>query len=66
MKILWKNVVWNLTIRYWYVLCYFFRGDFKSGWALYYYPHPKPYTIEQHEKRMKKFIEYFEFLENKK
>ena len=50
MKILWKNLIWNHTERYWLLLRYFWYGDYLSKFSSYYYPYKMFYTKKQQNK----------------
>lgn len=52
MKIYWKNIVWNRTIRYWHVLKYYKTTGVKTHkykWRSFFYPYKKFSTEKQKE-----------------
>ena len=59
MKIYWKNLIWNHTIRYWKVWQYWCSCYPRSKWPQYYYPHKKFYTKKQEQKFHAEFHKYF-------
>ena len=56
MKILWKNVWYNLVVRQWHLLKYYWKQQHKatyyplSDWSRWYYPYKQPWTKEHEDK----------------
>lgn len=59
MKILWKNLIWNYSKRYWLLFKYWWKRDYETCWKFYYYPHKKFITQEQYDKFEKEYWEEF-------
>jgi hypothetical protein len=59
MKIYWKNLIWNHTVRYFLLVKYYLDMDYKLNWPSYYYPHKKFYTKKQEQKFHAEFHKYF-------
>lgn len=50
MKIYWKNILWNHTVRYWHLLTYYINGRHKHRWKFFLYPHKLPLHKGQTDK----------------
>ncbi len=50
MKIYWKGLIWNCTVRYRHLFKYYKQGLNKSRWWTFYYPHKK-FTSERQQKK---------------
>lgn len=56
MKILWKNVWYNLVARRWHLIKYYWKKQHKntyyplSDWSRWYYPYKQPWTKKQENK----------------
>lgn len=49
MKIYWSNLLWNCTIRYWYVFKYYLDKHHLSKWPNYYNPSKLYWNSKQKE-----------------
>ena len=57
MKIYWKSVLWNYTIRYWHLLKYYYYSLNKTKWSTFYYPHKRIQTKKEMNKMILKLSE---------
>jgi len=49
MKIYWKNILYNYTIRYYKIVAYYWRGLHRTDWKRYYYVHKKFNTSKEED-----------------
>ncbi len=70
MKILWKNVWYNLVTRRWHLLKYYWTGQHKdsyyplSNWGRWYYPYKHSWTKKQEDvlnAKLAAAVEKFDF-----